>query len=74
MKKTFADGDAIELRGSGCTGPPGWKGQAGSRSSCWFRVNNGEWEIGSARSMHANMAALECAESVSEFRKLLEIA
>ncbi len=72
MIKQFADG-TVELRMSGASCPPDFHGQAGSRSSCWFRVDNGQWEQASYRSMHRNAEALECAGSVSEFRQLLEI-
>lgn len=72
MTKSFRDG-LVELVMSGKSCPPDYHGQAGNVSSVWFRVNGGEWEPGSRRSMHRNVEALECAESVAEFRQYLEI-
>ncbi len=69
--KSFRDG-LVELSMSGKSCPPGYKGQAGNVSSVWFRVNGGEWEH-AHRSMHKNAEALECADSVAEFRQYLEI-
>lgn len=71
MKKTFTDG-TVELTMSGNTNPPGSPGQHGNVSSVWFRVNGGEWERGSSRVMHKHVEALECAESVADFRKYVE--
>ena len=71
--KTFQDGDTLELRWSGNGNPPGATGQATASSSIWFRVNGGAWERGSSRTMHKNMEALAVADSVAEFRELMEI-
>ncbi len=71
MIKEFADGK-IELVMSGKSCPPDFRGQAGNVSSVWFRVNGGSWERGGLRSMHRNAEALECADSVAEFRQYLE--
>lgn len=70
--KVFPDG-TVELVMSGKACPPGFTGQAGNVSTCWFRVNGGEWERASHRSMHRNIQCLECADTVSEFRQYLEI-
>lgn len=72
MTKTFPDG-TVELLGSGHGSPPGSTGQHTTSSSVWFRVDGGEWERASGRAMHNNMQALECADSVAEFRQYLEI-
>lgn len=72
MTKEFPDG-TVELRMSGKNCPPGYKGQAGNVSSSWFRVNGGEWEPASHRSMHKNAEVLEMARSVEEFRSLLTL-
>ena len=61
----------VELRMSGKSCPPGFTGQAGNVSTCWFRVNGGEWEP-LYRSLHQNMLMLEKANSIQEYRKLLE--
>ena len=70
--KTFPDG-TIELVMSGKACPPDFTGQAGNRSSVWFRVNGGEWESAGGRCLHNYAQCLECADSVDEFRKYLEI-
>ena len=62
----------VELRMSGKSCPPDFVGQAGNMSTCWFRVNGGEWEPALHRSMHKNMEWLEQATSVQEYRKSLE--
>ncbi len=72
MTKNFPDG-TVELTASKSTLPPGETGQGGTTSTCWFRINGGEWERASSRAQHKNMQALECADSVAEFRKYLEI-
>lgn len=72
MTKTFPDG-TVELSWSGNGSHPGATGQHTNVSSIWFRVDGGEWERGSCRTMHKNMQALECADSVAEFRQYLEI-
>ncbi len=71
MTKTFPDG-VVEL-GTGSDQPPGWTGQQVATNYTWFRVNGGEWERSSGRSMHRNVQALEWADSVDEFRQYLEI-
>lgn len=72
MTKTFPDG-TVELVMSGKSCPPGFTGQAGNMSSVWFRVDGGEWEQGSCRSMHKQVECLEMAQFVTEFRQYLEI-
>lgn len=71
MTKTFPDGSTVEL-GTGSNHPPGCTGQHAGNYT-WFRVDGGQWEIGIGRSMHAHWQALECADSVAEFRQYLEI-
>lgn len=65
--KTFPDG-TIELVMSGKSCPPGFTGQAGNMSTCWYRVDGGEWQY-AAGSMHRNVSRLEAAASVSEFNQ-----
>jgi hypothetical protein len=72
MTKVFPDG-TVELVMSGNGSPPGATGQHTNKSSIWFRVNGGEWELASPRSMHQNLEALEWSDSVVEFREYLEI-
>lgn len=72
MTKTFPDG-VVEMVMSGKSCPPDHTGQAGNVSTTWFRVDGGRWESASGRSFHKNWQALECADSVAEFRQLLEI-
>ncbi len=68
--KAFEDGFVEIAYGSNL--PPGASGQHAG-IGVWFRVNGGEWEMASSRTMHKNVQALECADSVDEFRQYLEI-
>lgn len=70
MIRQFSDG-LVELRMSGKSCPPDFKGQAGNCSSSWFRVDNGPWESGGHRSMLKLLSELERVESVAEFRARL---
>lgn len=70
MTKTFPDGTVELAYGSNL--PPGASGQHAG-IGVWFRIDGGEWERASGRAMHNNMQALECADSVAEFRQYLEI-
>ena len=72
--KTFQDGDTLELRWSGNGNDPdapAWR-QHTNVSTIWFRVNGGAWER-AGRTMHKNREAMEVADSVAEFRELMEI-
>lgn len=51
----------------------GWKLTAQSGKPYQVIRDGGEWERASGRAMHNNMQALECADSVAEFRQYLEI-
>ncbi len=70
ISKQFPDG-LVELTMSGKDCPPGFHGQAGNVSSCWFRVNGGPWEEAIYSSLHTNAEFLDAADSVDEFYELV---
>lgn len=63
--KQFPDGK-IELGWSGNNREPGYVGQAGAKSSVWYRINDSEWQP-YLRSMHRLIDILECSDTVEEF-------
>lgn len=65
--KQFPDGK-IELGWSGNNREPGYVGQACSKSSVWYRIDDSEWQP-YLRSMYRLMDILECSDSVVEFKE-----